>query len=87
MIAVGRKPNSVGLGLENTRAKINAQGFVEVNESRQTADPNIYAVGDLTGNPMLAHKASHEGQIVAEVIAGKEFYIDSIEVDDADKSP
>jgi len=70
LVAVGRKPNSEGLSLENTQAKIDASGFIEVNNKRQTADTHIYAIGDVVGEPMLAHKASHEARVVAEVIAG-----------------
>jgi len=70
LVAVGRKPNSEDLGLENTRARINARGFVEVDAQRRTAEPSIFAIGDLTGDPMLAHKASHEAAVAAEVIAG-----------------
>lgn len=71
LVAVGRKPNAADLGLKNTKVKIDSNGFIEVDASRRTADPKIYAVGDVTGNPMLAHKASAEGHIAAEVIAGK----------------
>ncbi|UCC89848.1 MAG: dihydrolipoyl dehydrogenase [Anaerolineales bacterium] len=70
LVAVGRKPNSSGLGLENTRVEINQRGFVKVNQQRQTAEPNIYAVGDIAGEPMLAHKATHEGLVAVEAIAG-----------------
>ena len=71
LVAIGRTPNSDGLGIENTKVSINAQGFIEVDAARQTTDPSIYAVGDITGAPMLAHKASHEGIVAAEAIAGK----------------
>jgi len=57
-------------GLENTRVKVNQRGFIEVNESRRTAEPNIYAIGDVAGEPMLAHKASHEGRAAVDAIAG-----------------
>jgi dihydrolipoamide dehydrogenase len=70
LVAVGRKPNSEDLGLENTRAKLSPRGFVEVDAQRRTAEPSIFAIGDLTGDPMLAHKASHEAAVAAEVIAG-----------------
>ena len=70
LVSVGRKPNSEGLGLENTEVKVNARGFVEVNDQRRTNDPNIYAIGDVAGDPMLAHKATHEGLVAAEAIAG-----------------
>jgi dihydrolipoamide dehydrogenase len=70
LMSVGRKPDTRGLGLENTRVKTNSRGWIEVNEHMQTADPNIYAIGDIVGEPMLAHKASHEGRTAVEAIAG-----------------
>ncbi|HEX8832867.1 MAG TPA: dihydrolipoyl dehydrogenase [Abditibacteriaceae bacterium] len=70
LVSVGRAPNTKDLGLENTKVVVNARGFVEVNSQLQTADSNIYAIGDIAGDPMLAHKASHEGRIAVEVIAG-----------------
>lgn len=71
LVAVGRKPNSEDLGLENTKVELDDKGFVGVNEKMQTADPRIFAVGDVVGEPMLAHKAMAEGKIAAEVIAGE----------------
>jgi dihydrolipoamide dehydrogenase len=71
LVSVGRQPNSDNIGLENTQVVVSPQGFIEVNDSRQTADKRIYAIGDVAGNPMLAHKASREGIVAAEVIAGK----------------
>jgi len=70
LMSIGRKPDTKGLGLENTKVKINNRGWVEVNKQMQTADPNIYAIGDIAGEPMLAHKASHEGRAAVEAIAG-----------------
>jgi dihydrolipoyl dehydrogenase len=70
LVSVGRKPNTAGFGLEKTRAKVNARGFIEVDAQRRTAEPSIFAIGDVTGEPMLAHKASHEGRTAVEVIAG-----------------
>ncbi|MEO6908642.1 MAG: dihydrolipoyl dehydrogenase [Abditibacteriaceae bacterium] len=70
VMCVGRKPNSANLGLENTGVKINAKGFVEVDIQRRTAESSIFAIGDVAGEPMLAHKANHEGIVAAEVIAG-----------------
>jgi dihydrolipoamide dehydrogenase len=72
LIAVGRTPNSSGLGLENTRVEIDPRGFVKVDSQRRTAEPTIFAIGDVAGQPMLAHKATHEGLVAAEVIAGHE---------------
>ncbi len=70
LISVGRKPNSEGLGLENTKIEVDAKGFIKIDAQRRTAEKNIFAVGDVAGEPMLAHKASHEGRVAAEVIAG-----------------
>ncbi len=70
LISIGRKPNSTGIGLRTTKVEVDAKGFVVVDEQRRTADPAIFAIGDLVGNPMLAHKATHEGRVVAEVLAG-----------------
>lgn len=70
LIAIGRKPNSRNLGLENTSVTVTERGFVAVNAQRQTTDPSIYAIGDIAGDPMLAHKASHEGRVAVEAIAG-----------------
>ncbi len=71
LVSVGRKPNSSGLGLENTRVEIDEKGFIRVDAERRTAEPSVFAIGDVAGQPMLAHKATHEGTTAAEVIAGK----------------
>lgn len=71
LVAVGRQPNTENLGLENTNVTVDDKGFVEVNAQRLTSDPFIYAIGDITGQPMLAHKASHEGITAAEAISGQ----------------
>jgi dihydrolipoamide dehydrogenase len=70
LVSVGRKPNSEIAGLENTQVKVGPRGFIEVNKQLQTADAAIYAIGDVVGEPMLAHKASHEGRTAVEAIAG-----------------
>lgn len=70
LVSVGRRPNSRIPGLERTRVKVNARGFVEVDEQRRTDEPTLFAIGDVAGEPMLAHKASHEGRVAVEVIAG-----------------
>jgi dihydrolipoamide dehydrogenase len=70
LVSVGRKPNSEIPGLETTQVHVGARGFIEVNKQLQTADPSIYAIGDVVGEPMLAHKASHEGRVAVEAIAG-----------------
>ncbi|MCZ6765324.1 MAG: FAD-dependent oxidoreductase, partial [bacterium] len=70
LVSVGRKPNSSDLGLENTLVEVNDKGFIVVDGTRRTAEASIFAIGDVTGEPMLAHKASHEGRVAAETIAG-----------------
>jgi dihydrolipoyl dehydrogenase len=71
LVSVGRRPNSAVPGLDRTRVKVNARGFIEVDPARRTAEPSIYAIGDVVGEPMLAHKASHEGRVAVESIAGE----------------
>jgi len=70
LVSVGRQPNSKIPGLDRTQVHVNSRGFIEVNKQLQTADPSIFAIGDVVGEPMLAHKASHEGRVAAEAIAG-----------------
>lgn len=70
LVAVGRKPNTKNIGLENTTIIINEQGFIGVDKRQKTNVDNIYAIGDIAGDPMLAHKATHEGKVAAEVICG-----------------
>ena len=70
LVSVGRKPNSEIRGLDKTRVKVNQRGFIQVNKQLQTDDPSVYAIGDVVGEPMLAHKASHEGRTAIEAIAG-----------------
>ena len=69
LIAVGRKPNVEALNMKNTDVIVE-DGFIPVNEYQQTNIDNIYAIGDIVGNPMLAHKATHQGKVAAEVCAG-----------------
>ena len=71
LVAVGRRPRTDGLGLENTRVALDAQGFVQVDPQRRTHESSIFAIGDVTGEPMLAHKAAHEGRVAAQAVAGK----------------
>ncbi|UBZ07973.1 dihydrolipoyl dehydrogenase [Salegentibacter mishustinae] len=71
LVAVGRKPNTQNLGLKELGISANEKGFLEVDDKRRTKLEHVFAIGDITGEPMLAHKASHEGRIAAEVIAGK----------------
>ena len=72
LLAVGRRPNSAGLGLANTSIEVDGRGFIKVDAQRRTAEKHILAIGDVAGEPMLAHKASHEGRVAAEVIAGRQ---------------
>src|SRR5271163_4690564 len=71
LVSVGRRPNSEIPGLDKTQVKLGARGFSQVNKQLQTDDPAIYAIGDVVGEPMLAHKASHEGRTAVEAIAGQ----------------
>jgi len=71
LVAVGRVPITRGLALERTGVKLTDRGFIIVDQRLQTNVPGIYAAGDVVGQPMLAHKASHEGEVIAEVIAGR----------------
>ena len=80
LVAVGRAPVSAGLGLETTRASVDARGVVAVDERCRTADPAIYAVGDVTGEPMLAHRAMRQGKVAGEVIAGRPAAFDNVVV-------
>ena len=71
LVSVGRRPNSGVAGLDRTKVKVNPRGFIEVDGARRTAEPSIYAIGDVVGEPMLAHKASHEARVAVESIAGE----------------
>ena len=80
LVAVGRRPASAGLGLENTRVNPDARSFITVDDRCRTADRAIYAVGDVTGEPMLAHRAMRQGKVAAEVIAGRPSAFDNVVV-------
>jgi dihydrolipoamide dehydrogenase len=71
LIAVGRRPNSAVPGLDKTKVKVGPRGFIETRENRQTDEPTIYAIGDVAGEPMLAHKASHEARVAVDAIKGE----------------
>jgi dihydrolipoamide dehydrogenase len=71
LVSVGRRPNSTGLGLENTQVEIDRKGFVVTDEQQRTADPQILAIGDVSGEPMLAHKATHQGKVAVEALLGE----------------
>ncbi len=70
LVAVGRVPNSGDLGLDRTAVQVDANGFIQTDAQQRTAEPTIFAVGDVAGEPMLAHKATHEGHVAADAIAG-----------------
>ncbi|MEO8399132.1 MAG: dihydrolipoyl dehydrogenase [Ignavibacteriaceae bacterium] len=70
LMSIGRRPETKGLGIENTNVKVNDKGWIKVNKQMQTDDSNIYAIGDIVGEPMLAHKASHEARVAVETIEG-----------------
>ena len=76
LVAVGRKPNTELLQLQNTDIKVNDKGFIVVDEYQKTTVNGVFAIGDIVGNPMLAHKATHQGKVVAEVISGKRHFFD-----------
>lgn len=76
LISVGRKPNTADLGLEQTKVAIDPQGFVVTDAQRRTGEPTIFAIGDIAGQPMLAHKATYEGKIAVEAIAGRKSIYD-----------
>ncbi|HEV3062635.1 MAG TPA: dihydrolipoyl dehydrogenase [Vicinamibacterales bacterium] len=71
LVSVGRRPNSQIPGLDRTQVQVDGRGFIMVDEQRRTHEPSIFAIGDVVGEPMLAHKASHEGRVAVEVMAGQ----------------
>jgi dihydrolipoamide dehydrogenase len=71
LVSVGRRPNSAGLGLENTDVELDERGFVVTDDRQRTADPHILAIGDVAGEPMLAHKATHQGKVAVEALLGE----------------
>lgn len=77
LVSIGRWPVSKGFGLENTQVTIDDRGFVEADHQQRTSDPKIFAIGDVAGDPMLAHKAAYEGKVAAEVIAGEPTMFDA----------
>jgi dihydrolipoamide dehydrogenase len=77
LVAVGRRPNTERLGLERTSVAVSQEGFVQVDQAMRSAEPTIFAIGDVVGEPMLAHKATHEGLVAARVIAGQDAIFDA----------
>jgi dihydrolipoamide dehydrogenase len=80
LVSIGRRPNSEGLGLENTKVQIDAKGFVKIDRKQRTDAPRILAIGDVAGEPMLAHKANREAKVAAEVLAGHPAEFDSVAI-------
>lgn len=80
LISIGRRPVSGGIGLENTQVTVDERGFVETDDRQRTSDPHIMAIGDVAGDPMLAHKASAEGKVAAEVLAGEPAAFDKVAI-------
>ena len=70
LVSVGRRPNSEIAGLDKTSVEVDARGFIKVDQQRRTAEPSIFAIGDVVGEPMLAHKASHEARVAVDAIHG-----------------
>lgn len=77
LVAVGRRPNGSGIGVEAAGLSVDPRGFLLVDRQMRTAQPHIFAIGDIVGQPMLAHKATHEGKVAAEVIAGEKRAFDA----------
>jgi dihydrolipoamide dehydrogenase len=77
LVAVGRKPNGKLIGAENAGVKVDERGFIPADRQMRTNVPHIFAIGDIVGQPMLAHKAVHEGKVAAETAAGRNAYFDA----------
>ena len=71
LVSIGRRPNAKIDGLDRTKVKVNDKGFIETDGQRRTAEPTVFAIGDVAGEPMLAHKASHEARVAVEAIEGQ----------------
>ena len=80
LVSVGRIPNGKLIGAEKAGVQVDERGFIPVDEHMRTNVPNIYAIGDVVGNPMLAHKATHEAKVAAEVIAGQPSLFDPLTI-------
>lgn len=76
LVSVGRRPATFGLGLENTKVRLDQRGFVLHDAQQRTDDPHILVIGDAAGEPMLAHKATHEGRLAIEVLAGHDVHFE-----------
>jgi dihydrolipoamide dehydrogenase len=80
LVAIGRRPNSQGLGLENTKVVVTDKGFVQIDKACRTAEPTILAIGDVAGEPMLAHKATREAKVAVEAILGHPAEFDCVAI-------
>ncbi|MGR8978996.1 MAG: dihydrolipoyl dehydrogenase [Gammaproteobacteria bacterium] len=80
LVAVGRRPNGKSIGAEGAGIAVNEQGFIPVDKQQRTNVPHIFAIGDIVGNPMLAHKAAHEGKVAAEVASGLKSEFDALTI-------
>jgi dihydrolipoamide dehydrogenase len=80
LVAVGRKPNTENLGLEKTAIRVGSKGLIEATAECRTREPHIFAIGDIVPGPALAHKASREGKVAAEIIAGKRSAVDNVSI-------
>lgn len=80
LVAIGRRPNGKEIGAEKAGVRVDERGFIPVDKQMRTNVPHIFAIGDIVGNPMLAHKAIPEGRVAAEVIAGKKHYFDPLTI-------
>ncbi len=80
LVAVGRRPNGFKISADKAGIEVNEQGFIPVNAQQRTNVEHIYAIGDIVGNPMLAHKAAHEGKVAAEVISGEKSAFDALTI-------
>lgn len=80
LVAVGRSPNGLKIGADKAGVEVNERGFIQVNNQQKTNVDHIFAIGDIVGNPMLAHKAVHEGKVAAEVIAGHKVAFDALTI-------
>jgi len=80
LVAVGRRPNGLNIAADKAGVEVDERGFINVNQQQQTNVDHIYAIGDIAGNPMLAHKAVHEGKVAAEVISGIKAGFDALTI-------
>lgn len=80
LVSVGRIPNGLGIGIEKTKAQVTERGFIVVDRCMRTADPNILAIGDVAGEPMLAHKATREAKVAVETLLGEPAEFDNVAI-------